>query len=209
MYLKQPKATTDPRVRSLLQKSGPPRLHSKVVDLAFDRLDNVGDKAWLRSRAVVITFEECWPLAESLYIDRDPSTKRVALLNVAKSAKQKDAAGIGALAYAYKEGDQLMTDCVPEEQTLRLVVEALNRPAPFFEWASKQCQSERSRKVVASAQRYLAAATWEWDKACILAGALLAASGEIPEDGGRWLRGQRLSVLGSLGQAYPSGEASW
>jgi hypothetical protein len=152
MFLKPPKASTDQRVRSLLQKAAR-RGYTQVVELALQRLDASGDKTWLRSRAIVITFEECWPLAASLSIDRELSSKRNALLSVAKAAKQKDAAGLGALAHAYQEGDQSMQDCVPDRYVLRIVSEA--------------------------GQRYLPAATWPWDKACILAGALLATMEEI------------------------------
>jgi hypothetical protein len=179
MFLKRLKTTTDPRVRSLLQKASR-RGHTHVVETAVRHLNKVGDRSWLRSRAVVITFEECWPLAELLSIDREPSSKMQALLNVAGCAKQKDAAGIGALAYAYKEGDHSMADYVPDEWTLRIVAEALKRPAEFFDWAARECLSERGLRIIKSARQYLAAATWEWDKACILAGALLAAIYEVP-----------------------------
>ena len=153
---------------------------TQIVDQALVRLETSGDKTWLRSRAIVITFEECWPLAESLFIDRDSSSKRRALLNVAKAFKQKDAAGLGALAHAYREGDRSMFDCIPDQHILRIVSEALQRPAAFFEWVLGQSRSEESRNVIRAAQQYLPAATWQWDKACIMAGALLATIGDMP-----------------------------
>jgi hypothetical protein len=178
MFLKTPRASTDPRVRSLLQKAAR-RGYAQIVELALERLDFSGDKAWLRSRSVVITFEECWPLAAALAVGRELSSKRAALLSVAKAAKQKDAAGLGALAYGYSEGDRSMLDCVPDQFTLRLVAEALKRPPEFFEWVIGQSKVQESTNVILSAQRYLAVATWQWDKACILAGALLATMGEM------------------------------
>lgn len=179
MFLKPPKASTDQRVRSLLQKAAR-RGFTQVVARALARLEASGDKSWLRSRAIVITFEECWPLAASLCIDHEPSSKRRALLNVAKGAKQKDAAGLGALAYAYREGDHSMLDCIPDQNILRIVSEALQRPSAFFEWVFVQSRSERSNNVIRAAQQYLPAATWQWDKASILAGALLATIGDMP-----------------------------
>src|SRR5208282_4922552 len=179
MFLKTQKASTDQRVRSLLQKAAR-RGYTQVFDLALARLDRSGDKTWLRSRAIVITFEECWPLAASLSIDRELSSKRNALLSVAKTAKQKDAAGLGALAHAYQEGDQSMLDCVPDRYQVRIVSEALQRPGDFFEWILSQSRTQRSTDVIRSSERYLPAATWPWDKACILAGALLATVGEMP-----------------------------
>lgn len=179
MFLKAPRASTDQRVRSLLQKAAR-RGYAEVVELALARLDASGDRTWLRSRAVVITFEESWPLAASLRIDRGLSGKRNALLGVAGGAKQKDAAGLGALAHAYLGGDRSMVDCVPAPRVLRIAAEALRRPIEFFEWALGQSRTELSSRTVWCARRYLPAATWPWDKACILAGALLAVMGELP-----------------------------
>jgi hypothetical protein len=101
------------------------------------------------------------------------------LLSVTKASKQKDAAGLGALAYAYSEGDRSMLDCVPDQFALRLVAEALKRPTEFFEWVIGQSKVQESTKAILSAQRYLAVATWQWDKACILAGALLATTSDM------------------------------
>jgi hypothetical protein len=182
MFLKTPKPSTDQRVRSLLQKAAR-RGCVPVVELALIRLENSGDKSWLRSRAIVITFEECWPLASSLSIDREPSSKRSALLRASKAAKQKDAAGLGALAYAYQNGDHSMLDCVPEPRILRIVAEALQRPDGFFNWVIRETQAGKSCEIIRAAQQYLAAATWQWDKACILAGALLSTIGDVPTIG--------------------------
>jgi len=179
MFLKPPKASTDQRVRSLLQKAAR-RGYAQVVERAVVRLDASGNNTWLRSRAIVITFEECWPLAGSLSVDRELSSKRSALLKVTQAAKQKDAAGLGALAHVYQEGNRGVVDCVPDRRMLRIIAEALGRPAAFFEWVLSQAKSREATDVIRSARRYLAAATWQWDKACILAGALLATAGEIP-----------------------------
>lgn len=173
MFLKTPRPSTDQRVRSLLQKAAR-RGYEKTVEFALKRLDLSGDKAWLRSRCVVITFEECWPLAGQLAVGRELSSRRAALLSVSRAAKNKDAAGLGALAYAYGEGDRTMLDCVPDQYLLKLVSEALKRPQEFFQWVTGQSKTKESTNVIVNAQRYLPVATWQWDKACILAGALLA-----------------------------------
>lgn len=179
MYLKKPKASTDPGLRSLLQKSVR-RGATAVVEATVRRLLLIGDHTWLRSRAAVITFEEAWPLAASLLLTKDHSSKLAALLRVTASRKNKDAAGLGALAFAAHGGDQSMLDLVPCTRLLQLVSEALDRPPAFFEWASSQCSSEPSGQLVGAAQRYLPAATWGWDKATILGGALLAATSGVP-----------------------------
>jgi len=178
MFLRARRASTDPQVRSLLQKAVR-RGYSQIVKLASTRLDANGDRTWLRSRTIVITFEECWPLAAPLSVDRDLTSKQNALLKVTNSAKQKDAASLGALAYAYHEGDHSMLGCVPEPHDIRIISEALNRPAAFFVWVFGESNSQWTRQVIRSAERYLAAATWQWDKACILAGAFLATKDSV------------------------------
>ena len=179
MFLKPRKASTDPRLRSLLQKAVR-RGYVPIVERVVARLDAIGDTTWLRSRAVVITCEECWPLAGSLSVDRHVGSKLEILTSVAKSAKQKDAAGLGALAHAYREGDTSMLEIVPDQRALKIVAEALVRPNDFFGWALAESPSQRSRDIIRSAQKYLSVATWQWDKACILASAFLSASAQIP-----------------------------
>src|SRR5262245_28296984 len=115
MFLKPRKSSTDPRLRSLLQKAVR-RGAVSIVERVAARLEAIGDTTWLRSRAVVITFEECWPLASSLSIDRPLASKLEMLVSVADAAKQKEAAGLGALAHAYREGDTSMLDAVPDQR---------------------------------------------------------------------------------------------
>lgn len=180
MFLKPRKISTDPRLRSLLQKAAR-RGFVSVVKRAATRLDAIGDRTWLRSRAVVITCEECWPIADSLAIDRSLSSKLDVLLRVAAAKKQKDAAGLGALAHAYSEGDSSMLNIVPDVRSLKIVSEALTRPKDYFVWAVLQNPSPQGVSIVRNAERYLPVATWQWDKACILASSFLAISGLIPE----------------------------
>jgi hypothetical protein len=72
-----------------------------------------------------------------------------------------------------------MVDCVPDPHYIRIISEALKRPAAFFTWASSECNSQWTQQVIKSAERYLAAATWQWDKACILSGAFLATKASV------------------------------
>jgi hypothetical protein len=179
MFLKTRKTSTDPRLRSLLQKAVR-RGSIPVVERVAARLDAIGDTAWLRSRTVVITCEECWPLADSLSIDRHFESKLEILLRVAEAYKQKDAAGLGALTYAYREGDTSMLNVVPDQRALKIISEALARPKDFFAWAISQGPSVRSRELIRNAEKYLPVATWQWDKACILATAFLSTNTETP-----------------------------
>ena len=179
MFLKPRKPSTDPRLRSLLQKAVR-RGFVTVVQLVAVRLDAIGDTTWLRSRTVVITCEECWPVAACLSIDRDLRSKLEILSRVAEASKQKDAAGLGALAYAYREGDTSMLNVVPNQRALKIISEALARPKDFFAWAISQSPSMQTTEIIRNAERYLAVATWQWDKACILATAFLSINTESP-----------------------------
>jgi hypothetical protein len=179
VYLKPRKASTDPRLRSLLQKAVR-RGSLPVVERVVTRLDSIGDSTWLRSRTVVITFEEAWPLGGLVSIDRSLSSKLDVLRFVTQSPKQKDAAGLGALAYAYSGGDTSTLSFVPDKRTLRIVAAALERPKDFFEWLIQRGNISHGGNIILAAERYFRVATWNWDKACILGGAFLAQAGDIP-----------------------------
>jgi hypothetical protein len=180
MYLKPRKASTDPQMRSLLQKAVR-RGADAAVEATTRSILDLGDRAWLRSRSVVITFEEAWPLAQSLSLTRDQDTRLAALLRVSRATKQKDAAGLGALAFALHEGDESMLDLVPSDEALQLVAAGLDQPAEHFKWTLARCSSAAGQAVIEAAKRYLPSATWGWDKATILAAAYLAGSGEVPD----------------------------
>jgi len=179
VFHRTPRPSTDPRLRSLLQKAAR-RGFTNVVDRTLTRLEQAGDRAWVRSRAVVITFEECWPLGASLAVTREDSSRRKAVLRVTKAAKYKDAAALGTLAYGHHEGDKSMADCVPDMRSLELVSDALERPQRFFTWVRERSETAQSIDLINAAEQYLPAASWQWDKACILAAALLSTQGDMP-----------------------------
>src|SRR4051812_48404613 len=132
MFLKQRKSSTDPRLRSLLQKAAR-RGYADIVEMTSRKLFAIGDKTWLRSRAAVITFEECWPLGDRLVLEPGESSKVRALTAVCTAEKHKDAAGLGALAFASHEGDKSVQSSVADFRSVRIVSEALTRPQEFFD----------------------------------------------------------------------------
>ena len=180
MFIKRTRPSTDPRMRSLLQKAVR-RGNTEVVQRTVSYLHNVGDRAWLRSRAVVITFEECWPMAQNLRLTTHLDSRTASLQRVASASKQKDAAGLGALAHALAKGHRETLDLAPQQEAVRAVSEAMTRPQSFLDWAEANSPGLNATAVVAAARRYLPSATWPWDKACLLAAAYLATAGPIPE----------------------------
>jgi len=129
----------------------------------------------------VITFEECWPLASKLDVNKTLDSKIHALVSVARSIKFKDAGSLGALAYAHSAGDNSVLALADETGPIRLVAEAIKRPGAFFEWCNKNCTSQVQLDIVRAARRYLGSAGWAWDKACILAAAYLASAATPPQ----------------------------
>jgi hypothetical protein len=166
-------------VRSLLQKAVR-RGYTRVVEGALNHLYREGDRTGIRSRTIVITFEECWPLASALAIDKSISSKMDILAKVARSFKQKDASGLGALAWAYHEGDRSMVDLVPDPKLLPVISDALQDPARFFEQLRLQSPKAVGNSVVNAAQKYLPSVSWGWDKACLLSAGLFSSISGIP-----------------------------
>jgi hypothetical protein len=180
MFVKRANTSSDARARSLLQKAVR-RGDTKVVERAARYLHNVGDKTWLRSRVAVITFEECWPLAEELTFTVHLDSRIASLQRVASTQKQKDAAGLGTLAYALTEGHKEVLDLAPEQEAVRAVSRALGHPHDFLDWAERNTQESDAIRVLSAARKYLPSATWPWDKACLLAAAYLAMVAPIPK----------------------------
>ena len=172
-------------MRSLLQKAVR-RGYEDVVTRTSNYLHKNGDSSWLRSRSVIIAFEECWPLAASISLDRDFASKQKALLDVATAIKQKDAAGLGALADAYYQSKQVLKEdksifkFVPDKSIFNTLVDGLNDPAEFFQSLHKSSKSDNSIAIIKVAEQFYPLAHKSWDKAIIMAGALLSTVTDIP-----------------------------
>ena len=166
-----------PLLRSLLQKAvrrGYVELVRKVIITLAER----GDSAWLHARAGVIVFEECWPCAHLL---NGGTPSAVTLENVTAMRKNKDAAGLGSLAYAASEGNLNAIHKSHDPVAVKIVAAALKRPESFYKWAISECIAEEQLVVVLASQRYISKASWPWDKAFMVAGAYLSCRGEVPQ----------------------------
>jgi hypothetical protein len=179
VLIKKANPNTDQRLRSLLQKAVRRGYVSLVNDVARILYEK-GQSSWLRSRAVVITFEECWPLGLQLDLSPAVSTKIGALCKVATTIKNKDAAGLGTLAHALSEGDKTVFSDDEDDLHIKIVSEAIQRPSDFFAWLNSRCETTLHSQLVQVARRYLSSATWPWDKAFILAGSYLGVIKGIP-----------------------------
>ena len=136
MTIRKANLETHQLCRSLLQKAvrrGCVSLIPKVVN----HLVEVGDLDWLRNRVGVITFEECWPLGIRLSGKSGIQDIVQILSEVAICSKQKDAAGLGAMAYELFKGDFSVISDLRVDRPIKIVAEAISRPKEFWEWAKK------------------------------------------------------------------------
>lgn len=183
--MRKASAGTDQIGRSLLQKAvrrGCP----EVADAAFSLLTRTKEEInWIRSRITVFVFEEAWPYGEQITFGKSEHEIRRHLDALCISTKNKDAAGLGALAYALSTGDTSVLDGDGDNWAIRVVAKALSDKDKFREWAMTESQrlSKENAQVVMKAIEGSKKAGWPWDKAFAYSAALLAIKGPIPELG--------------------------
>nr|MBS3722799.1 hypothetical protein [Delftia sp. PE138] len=161
-----------PLLRSLLQKTVR-RGDAQLAEIVACRLAERGDSAWLKTRAGVIAFEECWPYGAKL-LNRQPL---VILREMASLTKNKEAAGLGSLAHALAEGDRSVLDAAPDPVAVKIVAASLTRTEEFFLWASRSCHDGERADLLRIARTYFQRASWPWDKAFASAAAYFACLG--------------------------------
>lgn len=170
---------TDQISRSLLQKAVR-RGSVEMTNLAIKSLLLKNDFDWLRKRLAVVTFEECWSYGLEVSYERDEEIITSHYLRIARTVKNKDAAGLGALAHALSLGDSSMLKGESDESAIKVVSEAIRRPKDFWEWINKQTLDERQRVVVKRAEEGFRKAGWPWDRAFAQAAAYLAIKTGVP-----------------------------
>ncbi len=170
------------RYRSLLQKAVR-RGNDRLVVTACALLESFGprEKGWVRDRAAVITFEECWPLGRFLVFNKRFHSKVAALVRAARSVKAKDACGLGLLAHHLKEGARNVFDGSSQDRHLRIAAEAIDRPNDFWGWAeAKAADVGEEPAALAERARHFRNAGMPRDRAVIQACAYLALRTSVP-----------------------------
>ena len=166
------RAEVRPLLRSLLQKTVR-RGDAQLAETVACRLAERGDSAWLKTRAGVIAFEECWPYGTKL-LNHHPL---VSLREMACLTKNKEAAGLGSLAHALAEGDLSVLDAAPDPVAVKIVAASLTRTEEFFSWAAQSCHEVERADLLRTARTYFLRASWPWDKAFASAAAYFACLG--------------------------------
>lgn len=172
MFLKKRKQTTDPALRSLVQKAVR-RGFSNVAKNALVCLEAVGDRSWIRSRSAVIAAEECWPLLSELESKSTITARIPWLARIAETEKHKDAAGLGTLAYIVSEDDLSAYDGTEDDRTIKIVAEGIKRPDDYWNWLVEKGRKNGVAWNVQKIRSFVPWATWPWDKAFIFASAFL------------------------------------
>ena len=169
----KPDLATHQKCRSLLQKAvrrGCPDLVGRTAAHLFD----IEDKSWLPSITAVITFEECWQTA--LRWNYSPELIDIIdqLSFSSEVVKNKQAAGLGSLAYALTQDDRSVLDGHKLGDDILKVARGLDDPKKFISRLKDQSLDESSRILLESAQKGIKKASWPWDKAFVVAAAYLA-----------------------------------
>lgn len=140
-----------------------------------------GDAIWLRNRLGVITFEESFGFTSSLNFTTNEESLIEQYIRIAKSYKNKNAAGLGSLAYEFSKGSTSVLQKNSNNRHIKIVAEAIKRPNDFWRWAKNIKSDALSKKFLANSETGFKLAGWPWDKAFSLASAFLYVSEEIQE----------------------------
>jgi len=171
-------AEVRPLLRSLLQKAVR-RGNPKLAEIVACRLAENGDSSWLDTRVGVIAFEECWPYGERLL----RQLPLVSLVEMAGLTKNKEAAGLGALAHALAAGDHSVLNVAADPLAVKIVAASLTRTDDFFSWAGRSLGPKENNNFLRIARAYFRRASWPWDKAFASAATYLLCSGQSLELG--------------------------
>jgi len=171
----------DARYRSLLQKA----VRRGSVDLVFTIsawLESSGqkEKNWFTSRTAIITFEECWPLAKELVFNKRFHSKVAALINVTRSVKARDAAGLGYLAFALSGGDRSVLSGTEDDKPIKILAKAIERPDNFWKWIDSQKKTEPQKSLVDNAITFRNTGSAR-DRSVLQAAAYLAVVDNLPK----------------------------
>lgn len=183
MVIKKAIRNTDQVSRSLLQKAIR-RGCQDVAAATFWHLSNDKEEfRWVKARLAVLTFEEAWPYGEIVNFNKSRIENLRHIMALCSVRKNKDAAGMGSLAYALSQGDNSVLENDKDDWYIRVVAKALKEKEKFLMWAQSESTlvSAKQTLLVKRAIEGSKKASWPWDKAFTYAAALLAIKHPVPE----------------------------
>lgn len=170
---------TDQVIRSFLQKAVR-RGVEEYTDKAARYIIEINEFQWLRKRLAVMIFEECWPHGITASFANDEQAILSQYLELQSLEKNKDAAGLGALAYALSTGDGSVLNGEPSDKHIRVIEKAIKRPKDFWSWVHALPKDTETTELVRNADKGFRKSGWPWDRAFSQAAAYLAVTEGIP-----------------------------
>ena len=184
MNFKKAGENTDQLARSLIQKAIR-RNQPDIADATFHYLaKETTELRWLRNRLAVWTFEEAWPYGRKVSFGTDDTKNRHHIRELCSVIKNKDAAGLGSLAYALSEGDQSVLNGGEDDWFIGEVARSLEgkQYLDYRERRKKESETKTQdqKDLVDGAISGSMKAGWPWDKAFAYAAGLLAIHDQVP-----------------------------
>jgi hypothetical protein len=165
--------------RSLIQKlvrRGCVSLIPRVVNHFVD----IGELSWIQTRMSVILYEECWPLGVLSEPKPDADYIIRTLQKLALTTKQKDATGLGVLAYELSNGDNSVLQGDNTDSPLKLLSNAIKDPFHFWDSIRGQTSDNVSLMHIEHAQNAYQLEGVPLDRVFMQAAALLSVMGDVP-----------------------------
>lgn len=179
MVMRKASPDTDQIARSLLQKALR-RADFAMTQRAVSYLISIDDFDWMRKRLAVLTFEECWPYGLDVSFEKDQAIICKHIIQLSQAVKNRNAAGLGSLAYALSQGDESVFEGTNRDRDIRIIAEAIKRHRDFWDWTRKQSLTETQSLLVQKADQGFRKSGWPWDRAFAQAAAYLAITGDVP-----------------------------
>lgn len=169
---------TDQGSRSLLQK-GVRRGDWGIVHQTFSYIHHNEGLDWLRSRLAVMVTEECWSYIPEVTFENDVQTILKHYYEITHSVKNRNAAGLGALSYAFMEKGQEAFDNFEVTQEMRNIRGGISKQAEFWNWIKSEAKDRNTHFFVSKAHECFKKSGWPWDRAFAQSAALLRAINNV------------------------------
>ena len=163
--------------RSILQKAV--RRGSVVwVEKIVLYLMAEGDSPWLKKRLFVMAYEECWPLG----VEMNPKNLLDSYAKLAKSVKNKNAAGLAKLAEKFNSRDYDIPSKLSQNMKIEIqdMAKAIKNTIAFWEKVEAHENYATAKTRILAAKDAVKKAPFNGDKAVMYAAAYLALNGNIP-----------------------------
>lgn len=162
---------------SLIQKAVR-RGNVTLVEKVGNYLIKKGNKDWLKRRLPVMVYEECWTFGDKL-IDKKKYLEYY--IELTKTVKNKNAAGLAAFAKKVAGGGYEITTPGPEKSAIAKVAEAIRDPYVFWKWVENQPGYKVHKTRIDMAKTACKKVSFRDDQAMIYAAAYLAVMDQVSD----------------------------